>query len=69
MNAAELDYLRLAQAVLVRACEDARAPKPSNLRAEARDWLTCEPNPLRDAILPATNLTDDDLRRYVQGLK
>lgn len=63
-----LDYFRLARAILVQALDDAKRSRYRKGRIEAREWLTEQPNLFRDAILSKTNLTQDDLDRYVREL-
>lgn len=69
MNDEHLDYFRLARAILVQALDDAKRARYKVGRQDARAWLTEQPNRFRDAILSKTNLTQDDLDRYVRELE
>lgn len=63
-----IDYIRLAQAILVQALDDTVRGRSERIRIDAEDWLIEQPNHFRDAILGTTNLTQDDLDRYVREL-
>lgn len=58
------DHHRLAQAILLQACYDAK--RDDEIGEEARDWLIRQPNRGRELILSATKLTQDDLDALVR---
>lgn len=61
----ETDYVRVAQAVLVRALHEAEHGPG---KGAARYWLVCSKNRQRELILTVTNLHQDDLNRFVKEL-
>ena len=65
----ETDYTRVAQAVLVRALHDAEKARTKRERQLARRWLIATPNEFRELLLTTTNLCQNDLDRFVKGLK
>lgn len=63
------DYVRLAQAILCRALEDATSADP-DVRSAAQHWLTFEGNQLRELILEATtDIHQDWINEYVQEIE
>jgi hypothetical protein len=66
MDVTNIDYYRIAQAILVRALHEAEFG-PGEV--PARRWLTCQPNKFRDLIVDGvTNLHQDWIDKFVKGL-
>jgi hypothetical protein len=59
-----IDWVRLGQAVLIQAGQDAM--RDDDVGREAREWLTAPSNGLREAILNTTTpYSQDDINKWV----